>query len=320
MHALHRLPLKPFWLFFLVLLTTTHLRASQALRVGVASNFQHTFQAIIQDCNTHNPALCQRIQIVTASTGKLLALIQEGAPLDMAMLADNSIDYAPWRDYFLQDSVWTYALGQLALWMPFQSSVDNPLCWLKQSPPKTVALANPLYAPYGKAAWQALQHYGIDTTDWTLLKGANVNQSMAMLLNGGLDAGFVALSQFLHYQQLHPHDAKAQIKRLWLLPSTSYQPIVQKAGILRTSKNIDQANALKTYLQSARVRAVIQSAGYQATCPNGKPLAKNKNTLLCPPNTQRNRIQPLPACARDEHLAYIQKTPAFSLHRGDDHD
>ena len=35
MHALHRLSLRPFWLFLLVLLTTTHRRASQALRVGV---------------------------------------------------------------------------------------------------------------------------------------------------------------------------------------------------------------------------------------------------------------------------------------------
>ncbi len=53
--------------------------ASPPLRVAVASNFKHTFDAFLTKCQTTHPSLCQGIDTISASTGKILMQVASGA-------------------------------------------------------------------------------------------------------------------------------------------------------------------------------------------------------------------------------------------------
>src|SRR2546425_99592 len=60
---------------------------------------------------------------------------------------------------------------------------------------RRVAIANPLHAPYGKAAEEALRRAGVlDAVRPKLILAENIRQALQFLQTGSADAGIVALS------------------------------------------------------------------------------------------------------------------------------
>ena len=73
------------YIFILSALVSSSLHAAE-VRVAVAANFQNTLKAlskIFEQQNSH------RILITSGSTGKLYAQIQQGAPFDILLAADE---------------------------------------------------------------------------------------------------------------------------------------------------------------------------------------------------------------------------------------
>ena len=135
--------------------------------------------------------------LVLGSTGNLAHQIEHGAPADLFFAAsDTFIDRLVERGAVLRETRAIYAQGRIVL--ATARSAGTKLTDLRQlAEPRVrrVAIANPLHAPYGKAAEEALRRAGVlDAVRPKLILAENIRQALQFLQTGSADAGIVALS------------------------------------------------------------------------------------------------------------------------------
>jgi len=232
-------------LAFLLLFVTSSTHA--ALKVAVASNFKVTLEEI---ATRYQHQTGEEIVIASASTGTLYNQIRHGAPFDLFLSADSErarlIEQSPLG---VAGSRFTYAQGQLAFWQPNSTNVVDQHSVLTLN--GRVAIANPKLAPYGLAAQQALQSLKL-WSKLSYIKGSNISQTYQFIDTGNIASGFVAHSLLLQNNE----------NNYYLLPSNSYQPILQQGVLLSNSKNLQAAQQFIDFLQSASTVMFIQSKGY----------------------------------------------------------
>ncbi len=142
-----------------------------------------------------------RASFSLASTGKLAAQIEQGAPWDVFMAADRAhVRLLAEAGLVDTGSIRTYAEGRLVLWTPPSASQPPAdLDALAATPGKRVAIANPAHAPYGIAAKAALVTRGVwDTLRPRVVMGENVQQALRYARDGNVDAAIVPLSLAIH--------------------------------------------------------------------------------------------------------------------------
>jgi molybdate transport system substrate-binding protein len=151
-----------------------------------------------------------------------------------------------------------YANGHLVLWTRHDSGVDlnRGLSVLADAQVRRVAIANPDYAPYGRAAVAALTHEQLyDRVRPKFVLGENISQAAQFAESGNADAGVIALSLALgpamraagHYVEI---------------PASLYPPILQAAIVLRSSKNQELARQFLSFMQRPESRRALQDAGF----------------------------------------------------------
>ncbi len=249
MRALPRIVLLP------VLFFATGLQA-ETLTIAVASNFSrpaHVLAALYEKSSGHV------VRVTTASTGKLYAQIENGAPFDLFLAADSE------RPQLLEESGagvagsrFTYALGELVLW-----SADADLAGqdcleqLENLGGRKLAIANPLTAPYGVAAREALQASGVwEAVRDNLVFGENISQTLHFVVSRNAALGLIAASQ-------------AQDGRLpkasctWPVPPALHGAIEQQAILLSRAADNEVAGDFLRYLRSSLATDVIAAHGYK---------------------------------------------------------
>ncbi len=83
-------------------------------------------------------------------------------------------------------------------------------------------------------------------------KSNNVTQAYQFIDTGNIEAGFVAYALLVQNRS----------ENFYLLPTDSYQPILQQGVILANSKNKLELQKFVTFLQSEPIQALIRSRGY----------------------------------------------------------
>ncbi len=115
------------------------------LKVAVASNFRHTMQALKQQFEAQSE---HQVSLIFASSGKLYAQIQNGAPFDVFFSADEERPRLLVQNSFaIRDSRFTYAIGRLALCSSIDHYVDPGGEILEHGDFDHLAIANPRHAP-----------------------------------------------------------------------------------------------------------------------------------------------------------------------------
>ena len=236
-------------------------RAGEAL-VAVAANFAE----VLEDLETmFEEASGHSLTVTTGSTGKLYAQIKQGAPFDILLAADQA------RPARLEDegdampgSRFTYAIGQIVLWSPDTGAVAaDGVETLKAGDFDNLAIANPDLAPYGLAAKQALQHFGLwDALADRIVMGQNIGQTFSMVATGNAPLGLVAKSYVLS-----PRNERAGSR--WDVPAKAYDPIRQDAVLLKRAANNPAAQAFAEFLRSDKARPVIERFGYTVDQADG---------------------------------------------------
>lgn len=237
--------------FTILLLWLPALSGADEVNVAVASNFAPTLAALQTQFEAAGP---HRLRVSSGSSGKLFAQIVNGAPFDVFLAADD--DY-PRRLIELgrarRGSQVTYATGRLVVWsttLPLSADLRE----LKQPVVRHIAIANPSAAPYGRAARQALQSYGLaKVTAAKIVVGESVAQAAQFVATGNAEAGFVALAQVL---------ALPEARRGFVveLPASGYPELRHDAVLLSAARG---ATEFLEFLRGSRARATIRHAGYQ---------------------------------------------------------
>ena len=153
-----------------------------------------------------------------------------------------------------------YARGTLVLWTrndtPFkQLSLDS----LRDPALKTLALANPQHAPYGRAAQDALEHLSLySALKPKLVIAENIAQAAQYADSGNAQIGMISLTSALTPRmKADGHYA--------LVPRHAYLPILQGAVVIKSSQNAQAAERFVNFLASPAITHELEARGLAPT-------------------------------------------------------
>lgn len=244
----------------LLLVVSGMARADNRPLVAVASSLRHVWPALMADYqHTQMP------KVTFGSSGNMARQIAQGAPFELFLSADQA--FPQW----LADKGTTtqlpriYTRGRLA-WIAL---ADSPLAdWLEQSDkpngskitlPDTItrlAIANPAFAPYGRAANTVLASFhNRDAIQLSL--GENAAQALQFALSGATDGGIVPLSLL----------SKAVLKQwpdtvIVEIQTDRYAPILHSMVIIGEPSS--EAMALFNFLLSDTAQTILERNGFMA--------------------------------------------------------
>jgi molybdate transport system substrate-binding protein len=225
----------------------------QTVGVAVAANFAETAREIAQ---LFQKATGCRAVLSFASTRQLFTQITQDAPFEVLLAADQETPRkAVAAGLGLEDSVFTYAIGKIVL---FSANLDltNGEEVLHRGEFEKIAIANPLTAPYGTAALEAMKSLGLhERLAGKIVQGNNIAQTFQFVVTGNAELGFVALSQ------VGGKDAKST----WIVPDTLYSPIRQDAVLLKKGVGNECARRFIAFLKTGDALKVIEKYGYAGT-------------------------------------------------------
>ncbi len=199
------------------------------------------------------------VRLSTGSSGNFLSQIENGAPFDVFFSAD--IEYPKKLEaegLAAPASTYLYAIGKIVLWVRNDSTLDisKGFAELRDPGVHKVAIANPLHAPYGRAAEDALRKAGVyDAVKDKLVLGENISQAAQFAESGNADAGIIALS-------LAVAPGLKEKGRFWRVPETLYAPIQQGVVVVRASKNPQGAQAFLDFIKTPATAAVLERYGF----------------------------------------------------------
>jgi len=239
----------------LTVLFTLNSAWADQVQVAVAANFTAPIQALAKDFEKDTG---HTLVASYGSTGQFYAQINNGAPFDVFLAADDSTPAKLEQEKaIVPGSSFTYAIGTLALWSPKPGYVDSKGEVLRKNDFKHLSIANPKAAPYGLAATQVLEQLKLtDATHAKLVEGQNITQAYQFVSTGNAELGFVALSQIYK-------DGKVSEGSAWIVPANLHEPIRQDAVILSKGQDNPAAKALVDYLKTPKAAALIKSYGYE---------------------------------------------------------
>ncbi|MBV8071559.1 MAG: molybdate ABC transporter substrate-binding protein [Acidobacteriaceae bacterium] len=233
--------------FVLAFAHVAHAVSQTTLAVAAASDLTPLEIPLGSSFGKTHPGI--HISWVTASSAMLSQQIRNGAPYDVFLSANAQfVDELASNRNLLTESVTSYAVGRLGvLW---RDGKRHPLSNLAAPDVRFVALPNPKLAPYGVAAQQALEHAGI----WSRVRskvvyGENVRQALELFESGNADAVLTS-------------DSLLRGRNAELIPADWHSPILQKAGIVAKTTNLDAARRFIRFLSSPAAQDIFAQFGF----------------------------------------------------------
>lgn len=194
-----------------------------------------------------------RVILTFGSTGQLTQQVQHGAPVDVFFAANVAyVEDLRAKGAVLADTVETYARGQIVL----ATHRDRPplatLRDLIRDDVRRIAIANPVHAPYGMAAREALVSTGVwEQVQPKLVYGENIRQALQFLQTRNVDAAIIALSV-----------ADVPEVRYTMIDPSLHKPIIQAAAVTARSRQPDLARAFIRFVNGPQGRPMMKRFGF----------------------------------------------------------
>ena len=236
------------------LLLASSVALADDVAVAVAANFTAPMQKIAAEFEKDTG---HKAQLSFGATGKFYAQIQNGAPFEILLSADDTTPEKLEKEgTAVAGSRFTYAIGRLVLWSAKAGYVNDAGEVLKKGDFAHLSIANPKLAPYGQAAIETLTALNLlDAVQPKFVQGENIAQTYQFAASGNAELGFIAISQVMKEGKIGEGSA-------WLVPQDLHQPIRQDAVLLANGKEKPAAAALLQYLANEKSKAIIKSYGY----------------------------------------------------------
>lgn len=223
--------------------------------VVVAANMKPAMEEIYQQ---YKSATGQEFRIIYGASGNLTRQIQQGAPFNLFVSADENFPLALSKDGFTVDEGKVYAIGRLAMIANKSKGIklslkEDDLRKIITSANK-LALAKPDIAPYGKAAVEFLTKMGlINLAKEKFAYGENISSATNFVVVGAAPIGFTAYSLAISKEVARDADHL-------LIPENLHEPIRQRMVLIKNPPQsvVDFYN----YLQSPHAKAIIKAHGY----------------------------------------------------------
>lgn len=227
--------------------------------IAAASDLQFALESVARQFTAETG---EQVTLVFGSSGNLARQIVEGAPFELFLSADESFVEKLKSAGLTRDGGALYALGRIVLFAPTGSplSPDAELSGLGRllasGRMKRFAIANPVHAPYGRAAEAALKAKNLwQPLQSVLVLGENVSQAATFAAGGDAAGGIVAYSLVLA-PALRARGTYA------LLPESLHPPLRQRMVLLKRAGVT--ATRFYDYLRQPAARETLRQFGFAA--------------------------------------------------------
>lgn len=231
--------------------------AAQEPVVAAASDLQFALEEVAEAFARETG---ERVKVSYGSSGNFTRQIQQGAPFQMFLSADEDYIFELAKSGHAKDRGELYAIGRIVIIAPHGSPLkaDGSLADLRSALAdgrvQKFAIANPDHAPYGKRAEEALKHQGLwDQIKDKLVLGENVSQAAQFATSGSTQGGIIAYSLALSpkVSKLGPYA---------LIPDAWHQPLRQR--MVLTTKAGPVAERFYAFVQSPPARKIMIKYGF----------------------------------------------------------
>ena len=252
----------------LIALLTAYLAGSASsvhadqISVAVAANFTAPMQVIAAGFEKETG---HKLRLVFGSSGNFYSQILQGAPFQMFMSADEDFVFKLADANKTMDRGRAYALGRIGIIVPHGSALKadadlkDVAAALKDGRLQKFAIANPVHAPYGARAKEALQSAGIwSAIEPKLVLGENISQTAQFATSGSTQGGIIALS-------LAKSPSIARLGEFALIPEPMHKPLRQRMVLMKDAP--PQLRAFYEYLGTPVAQAIMVRYGFAMPKP-----------------------------------------------------
>lgn len=227
---------------------------AEVIRVFAAADLQYALKEIAQEYMKANPQ--DRVKLVFGSSGKGAIQIRKGAPYHLFFSADMKYVEELHREGYTITQPKAYAVGRIVVWVRKDSSLDPSSFPDILFRANKIAIANWEHAPYGQAAKEALESYGVfEKVKNKLVLGENISQTASYVYSGAADVGIIALSLALS-------PTMKEKGKYWLIPQERHRPIVQGYGITKFGEYSSSARRFYNFIETKTARDILLKYGF----------------------------------------------------------
>ena len=186
---------RTFTLLVLMLACSAVSYASD-FRIAAASSLQFALREVVDEYTSQTG---KKPALIFGSSGNLYRQIQQGAPFDIFFSARSELVLSLFDEGTSSDAGDLFGTGRLVLLSDNQldrsDTFEQQVKSILASEQNKLAIANPLHAPYGRAAQQAFESLNL----WQKIKphlvyGEQVSQATRFVVSGSVSYGLTSLS------------------------------------------------------------------------------------------------------------------------------
>jgi molybdate transport system substrate-binding protein len=238
----------------LVLAVTVPRVFAETLTVSVAASLTDAAQEV---ATSYEKATGVRVALNFAASNQLARQIEEGAPVDLFLSADEaSVDRLEKKGLLAAGTRRSILSNALVIVVEKEShlSVESPQA-LASERVRSLALAEPGSVPAGIYARQYLQALGLwESVRTKVIPTENVRAALAAVASGNADAAIV-----------YRTDAgiSRKVRVAYEVPPEAGPPISYGAAIMRATREAGAARRFLSYLESPAAHAVFLRYGFR---------------------------------------------------------
>ena len=216
--------------------------------IAASANTAYAMPEIIKKFNQKYPDV--KVNVILASSGKLTAQIIHGAEYDVFMAANMKYPEFLYKQGIAKTEPKVYAKGAIALFSVKNINLKDFKNALLKA--KSVAIANPKTAPYGRAAVEAVKNAGIYPNIREKFVFAETVSAVIPYTFNSADVGIVAKSSLFSNQM-------KRYKNFADVPQNLYNPIDQ--GIVIFNKK-NETIKFYNFIFSEDAKQIFKKYGY----------------------------------------------------------
>lgn len=245
--------MKTLLLLLLGLLSLAH---AELIRVFAAADLRYALKEIAGLYQKRYPE--DKIELVFGSSGKGYAQVRAGAPFHIYFSANMKYVEELYKEGHIITEPKLYAVGRIVVWTrkdsPFDPSKFPDV--LLDPRARRIAIANWEHAPYGRAAKEALESYGVfERVRNKLVLGEDISQTASFVYSGAADIGIIALSLALAPQM----EARG---KYWLIPEDKHERLAQGYGITKEGGKLKNSKRFYDFIGSPEARKIFVKYGF----------------------------------------------------------
>lgn len=244
--------------FILIIFTLNIQLLAEKITIFAAADLRFALNEVKTEFLKANPK--DELEMIYGSSGKGMHQMENGAPYDIYFSANKEFVEKLYEEKHITTKPKLYAIGRVVIWSKHKNfDAKKGLNVLKEPWVKKIAIANPIHAPYGEKAKQALESIGIyEEVMSKLVLGENISHTAQFVESGAADAGIIALSL-----ALAPTIANGTNPSYYLIDEKLHKPLMQGYGITKVGSTKPLSQKFYDYFDSNKAKEILKQYGFE---------------------------------------------------------